>query len=379
MTTRDPDQLLRALASAVTGRDQSFLQDDMADLRPALQELLGGSHVCITGGGGFIARQVLFRLFDYRPARVTLIDVSENSLAATMRDVHTGACDPDDVKVEAVLADLTSPIGRHALTRLGRVNVIVHLAAVKHVRSERDEISVARMFAVNVGTAVAVTETLADRSPEVRIMAVSTDKAAQPQTLMGASKRLMEILLLQGHDVSVARFPNVAFSTGSLLDSWRRRLVLGEPLPVPRDTRRFLVTPVEAADMCLAGMVAGSGRIVIPRRGALRSEELIDVLHAYLRFERRSGHSVEITDREFASEKADELFSSHDERASPWLRNLAVVESTKDAARAQVFWSELRDRLSDPRPPLLGPDFHQRLGAALPEYTAPLIDSWDEG
>lgn len=367
---QDPDEALHAAARAVTGRAASFLGEDIAELDADLCGILEGATIAITGGGGFIARQVLFRLLDYRPARIILIDVSENSLASTMRDVHLAQAERSSTRVDSVLADLTSPYGPMAIARLEELEVLVHLAAVKHVRSGEDELSVARMFAVNVGSAIASAQIVSERFPEARIMAVSTDKAAQPRTLMGASKRLMEVLLLASERASVARFPNVAFSTGSLLDSWRRRIALNQPLPVPGDTRRFFVTPAEAADMCMAALAAESGRIVTPREGSLRSEELADVASAFLKWAERPGYPVTITAREFASEKPDECFVAEGEMAEPWLHHLATVRTHSDSAEAHAFWDWMSERLADPRPHLLGPEFHRLLAAAVPEYSS---------
>jgi FlaA1/EpsC-like NDP-sugar epimerase len=367
----DPDPVLSAAAHAVTGRAASFLAEDIAELDADLRGILEGSTIAITGGGGFIARQVLFRLLDYRPARIVLIDVAENSLAATMRDVRSFQENGSSTQVESALADLTSPYGPRAIARLEDLQVLVHLAAIKHVRSGADELSIARMFDVNVGSAIAVSEIVSGCFPEARIMAVSTDKAAQPHTLMGASKRMMEVLLLAGQRTSVARFSNVAFSTGSLLDSWRRRIALDQPLPVPGDTRRFLVTPAEAADMCMAALAVESGRIVIPREGTLRSEELVDVARDFLEWAGRPGHPIEITAREFASEKPDECFVADGERAESWLHHLATVQTDSNAADARDFWSWMNGRLTDARAQLVGPEFHRRLAAAVPEYSPP--------
>ena len=369
MLEGDPDIPLRQRAEAVTGRRGSFLTQDVQSLEDRLRGKLEDSHVCITGGGGFIARQLLFRLFDYRPARVMLLDVSENSLASTMRDVEAHSGGSTLVHVEPLLVDLASPGGTRALTRLENVDTVFHLAAVKHVRSEMDELSLSRMFEVNVGTALTVGTYAASTSATV--VAVSTDKAAQPQTLMGASKAMMESVLLAGSNTTAARFPNVAFSTGSLLDSWRRRIELGEAIPVPRDTRRFLINPSEAADMCVAALAAHQGSIVIPRTGVLPNLELESVARSFLDHVELPEHPVGLTGRIVASEKADECFVSVTEVEQPWLNQLSVIRNSHDSDAIMGFWEWWLDR-SDGEV-VLCPELISRVAAAIPEYRAPVL------
>lgn len=371
MSSRDPDANLRSISEVVTGRTGSFLEEDIRSLDRDLRERITNSHVCITGGGGFIARQLLFRLFEYLPARISLLDVSENSLAATMRDVSSSHSRNLGTQVDAVLLDLTSLVGVRALNRLEDVDIVFHLAAVKHVRSELDEASVSRMFSVNVGTAFVLQKFAA--STGASLVAVSTDKAAQSQTLMGASKALMESVLLAGPDATVARFPNVAFSSGSLLDSWRRRVDLAEPVPVPRDTRRFLINPREAADMCLAAFAANKGTIVVPREDSLPNLELITVARAFLDHLDRSEHPIELTDRVVASEKSDECFVSPTEQLTPWLTHLAVIQSSRKIDGTAEFWTWMLERFDNANAELLGPELHRRLTSAIPHYRAPVL------
>lgn len=299
---------------------------------------------------------------------MTLLDVSENGLAAALRDVRSNPDRVSGIDVQVVLSDLTSVLGAKSLAMLQAPDVIFHLAAVKHVRSETNEASLARMLAVNVGSALAVQDATNRVFPEARVIAVSTDKAAQPRTLMGASKRLMEIALLNGQGANVARFPNVAFSPGSLLESWQRRISLDEPLPVPRDTRRFLINPVEAADMCLAALGAEPNRLVIPREGCLTSVELLATAHRYLECIGRPEYPVVLTEREVETEKADECFVSEDESATAWLAHLATISQVPDDAAMRELWAWISGCLNDPSASIIDSRFSERLASVIPQF-----------
>ena len=154
-------------------------------------------------------------------------------------------------------------------------------AAAKHVRTERDPVSVLQMLNVNINGTLRSVEAVMSGNPEARVFVVSTDKAADPASLMGASKRLMEMVILGSYpQATTTRFANVAFSSGSLLESWLLRLARRQVLPVPADTRRFFVSPQESGQLCAIASAAPPGGVVVPEPGLIGSVDLLDALLA---------------------------------------------------------------------------------------------------
>ena len=206
---------------------------------------------------------------------MTVLDTSENNLAELVRSIRgrpegfTG-----ELRVEPL--DYGSPLAARYLADIPRHDLVLSFAALKHVRSERDAYSALRLLEVNLLAAHRFLDAVAEAGHgEAGVFLVSTDKAANPVSLMGASKRLMEWLLWAHRDGSLGpplqratttRFANVAFSDGSLPWAFLQRLAKGQPLAAPRDVRRFLVSPREAGELCvLAALVAPDRSVLVPR------------------------------------------------------------------------------------------------------------------
>ncbi len=216
---------------------------------------------------GSATTQALLR---YRPAAVHVVDVSENYLAELIREIRSGDLDLAGIDFQTHVFDYGSAMMRRFLDGIQAFDVVLNFAAVKHVRSEKDVYSLLHMLDVNVVRQARFKRWLAECGHAGRYFTVSTDKAANPASLMGASKRIMEdvafdILPAAFKMISSARFANVAFSNGSLLQSFIVRMEKRQPLAVPRATRRYFISHAEAADICLlASLATPSGHSMVP-------------------------------------------------------------------------------------------------------------------
>jgi FlaA1/EpsC-like NDP-sugar epimerase len=281
---------IEAIAQAVTGRAESLFAADVAKASRELRYALDGRRVLLIGAAGSIGSATLVELLRVaKPATVAVLDPNENNLAELIRSVRNL---PQTFAGELIVQplDYGTPLATIFLDAQKPFDVVLSFAALKHVRSERDEFSVVRMLEVNLWKAEYFLSSLRRKKEHAdsRIFFVSTDKAANPVGLMGASKRAMEQLLwahahsdgpvfepFREHDVgptprlrhvTTARFANVAFSDGSLPWAFLQRLEKRQPLAAPGDIRRYLVSPVEAGQLCLlAGCATPHAQVAIPR------------------------------------------------------------------------------------------------------------------
>jgi nucleoside-diphosphate-sugar epimerase len=342
-------QLVASLAEAVTRRNVSVFDAALTDAQTDITATYSGARVLITGGAGFIGGQTLRLLLAAEPRLVVIADVWENGLAETVRQLRTSGAISPNTRIEPRLVDVTSPLVDRMIAEEGPFDVVLAFAAAKHVRSERDAVSALQLLNTNVLGTRRVLRAVAATNPDARLFMVSTDKAADPSSLMGASKRLMErAVFAEMPNTTTTRFANVAFSNGSLLESWLLRLANGQPLPVPRDTSRFFVQPVEAGQLCLLASVAPAGGIVVPAPGMVEDTPLTSALERVLseldlkaRFvddeadlgsAADSGGVVTVlrTPRDTAGEKAAEVFVGADERADDWRPGLQVIDGAAD-------------------------------------------------
>ncbi len=262
--------LLPELESVVTGRGESFFARDLVERSQIIAAEVDGRRVLIVGGAGSIGAATTQALLQRRPAAVHVVDVSENGLAELVRDVRSGPLDLGETDFQTHVFDYGSRTMQHFLNASPRFDIVLNFAAVKHVRSERDVYSLAHMLDINIVRLARFKQWLVDGGHCGRFFTVSTDKAANPSSLMGASKRVMEDVAFDIMPdgcaaVSSARFANVAFSNGSLLQSFLIRLDKRQPLAVPRNTLRYFVSHAEAAHICLlASLTARSGYVLVP-------------------------------------------------------------------------------------------------------------------
>jgi FlaA1/EpsC-like NDP-sugar epimerase len=275
------------LAKLVTQRPTPLFAADVESHAELIGNVVTGRRILIIGGAGSIGSATTQEIARFRPRQLHVVDLDENGLAELVRDLRSRDAIHVDTELRVTPLDFSSQIMRRLLSDNGGYDVVLNFAAVKHVRSEKDVYSLLRMLEVNVVSARRFLGWLADIGVP-RYFAVSTDKAANPVNLMGATKRAMELVMLDSRipqAVTSARFANVAFSNGSLLDGWLRRLEKRQPWAAPKETRRYFVTPEESGQLCLlAATAAKDRRIAIPAlQPELHLRDLADVAQQVLR------------------------------------------------------------------------------------------------
>lgn len=266
-----PDR--RALAEIATGRGAPLFTPDLTGARERLTAQLPGRRVLVIGGAGSIGSATVAELSAFDLAALHVVDVSENGLAELTRDLRSRPAGLGIREFRTLPLDFGSPLMERFLRDQAGYDLVLNFAALKHVRSEKDPHTLLQMLDTNVLRAGRLLDWLAARGGTARYFSVSTDKAANPVNLMGASKRLMEHVIFApprrdraGIAVSSARFANVAFSAGSLLESWLLRLEKRQPLAVPQATRRYFLSLPESGQLCLlAAAAVDDGTIVVPR------------------------------------------------------------------------------------------------------------------
>jgi FlaA1/EpsC-like NDP-sugar epimerase len=292
----------------IIGRPRPLIVDDVARNELELSGAIKGARVLIFGGAGSIGREVAAQIFRRYPAALHVIDLSENSMVELVRDLRSsmGYIEGETLFLPLDMGSLET---RAFLASQKPYDYVLNLAAMKHVRSEKDAWSLMRMIKTNV---LDTQETLeaTEAMKAKKYFAVSTDKAKNPGNLMGATKRIMEDVLFRTDGataVSTARFANVAFSDGSLLHGFRQRLARRQPISAPYDVRRYFVTGPESGLLCLSSLVLGSHReIFFPKLEAELS--LLSFSDIALRFLESAGYEpVMVSSEDEARGRAAEL------------------------------------------------------------------------
>ena len=264
------------LGRVVTRRPTSLFAADVAEHSSELFNRIQGKRILVVGGGGTIGSATTQVLCQFKPSAICVVDISENYLVELVRSLRGQASGLEEIELQTYAMDYGGPIMSRMLSSVEPFDIVLNFAALKHVRSEKDVYSLLQMIDTNVVAHARFKQNLASHGHGSRYFAVSTDKAANPSSLMGASKRLMEdvafdIAAENASSTTSTRFANVAFSNGSLLQGFLQRLAKGQPIAAPKDTRRYFVTEEEAGELCLiAAFLAPDRHVVFPRLQAER-------------------------------------------------------------------------------------------------------------
>ena len=252
----------------VTKRSKSMFLKDISDHKEQLSEKIAGKKVLVIGGAGSIGSSFIKAMLPFKPEALVVVDTNENALAELTRDLRStkGMYVPEDYIPYPM--DFASPVFEKMFRSRGGFDIVGNFSAHKHVRSEKDIYSVEALLQNNVLHAKKLLDLLAEYPPE-EYFCVSTDKAANPVNIMGASKRIMEDVIFSYSDkfpVKTARFANVAFSNGSLPAGFLSRIQKLQPLSAPSDVKRYFVSPEESGQICMLSCMIGPNReIFFPR------------------------------------------------------------------------------------------------------------------
>lgn len=242
----------------ILGRDFSLFSDDLKSNHQKIKDKIRSSKFLIIGGAGSIGRKVVSRIFNLNPLKIHVVDINENNLVNLVRELRssTGYIDGD-------FETFTIDCGSRAFEIYAKENFpfdfVLNFSALKHVRNEKDPYTLYRMIEANILNTIKTLE-ISIKFGATKYFSVSTDKVTNPVNMMGASKRIMEMFLKKASNkinTCSARFANVAFSDGSLLDGFLNRLNMQQPLSAPNDIKRYFITPNEAADLCIMSCILG--------------------------------------------------------------------------------------------------------------------------
>lgn len=263
------------IADSVTFRSVSMFAKDIDVNRTILSREIKGKKVCVIGGAGSIGSSFIKAILRFKPASIVVIDLNENGLAELVRDIRSteGLYVPKEFRCYTL--NFADPIFERIFREEKGFDIVANFSAHKHVRSEKDKYSVQALIENNDIKAKKLMDLLTVYPPK-HFFCVSTDKAANPVNIMGASKRIMEDLVMAYNKyfkVTTARFANVAFSNGSLPDGWIHRLQKKQPLAAPSDVKRYFVSPEESGQICMLACILGNaGEVFFPK---LEEEQML--------------------------------------------------------------------------------------------------------
>jgi FlaA1/EpsC-like NDP-sugar epimerase len=258
------------ISDSVTFRPESMFKGDIETNAEKLTQEIKDKKVCVIGGAGSIGSSFIKAVLRFKPASVVVVDLNENGLAELVRDVRStnGLYVPDEFRCYTL--NFADPIFERIFREERGFDIVANFSAHKHVRSEKDRYSVQALIENNDIKAKKLMDLLTVYPPK-HFFCVSTDKAANPVNIMGASKRIMEDLVMAYNKyfkVTTARFANVAFSNGSLPDGWIHRLQKKQPLAAPSDVKRYFVSPEESGQICMLACILGNGgEVFFPKLG----------------------------------------------------------------------------------------------------------------
>ena len=293
------------------GRNEELFGTDVEGFSEELNDTVTKSRFLVIGGAGSIGQAVTREIFKRDPKALHVVDISENNMVELVRDIRsTEGYGSGEFKTFAL--DCGSGEFEALIKNEAPYDYVFNLSALKHVRSEKDPYTLMRMIMVNVFNTIK-TLRLAKEMGAKKYFCVSTDKAANPVNMMGASKRIMEMFLMREslkQEISMARFANVAFSDGSLLHGFNQRFTKKQPLSAPNDVRRYFVTPQESGELCLLSGLLGENRdIFFPKLS--EKLHLITFSEIAVRYLRERGFEpYECESEDEARDRAEELIAN---------------------------------------------------------------------
>ncbi|OEE97338.1 UDP-N-acetylglucosamine 4,6-dehydratase [Vibrio crassostreae] len=325
------------------GRTDALFTQDIGQHEAELSRIVSESRFLVLGGAGSIGQAVTKEIFKRNPNKLHVVDISENNMVEVVRDIRSsfGYIDGD---FQTFALDIGSIEYDAFIKADGQYDYVLNLSALKHVRSEKDPYTLMRMIDVNVFNTDKTIQQSIDAGAK-KYFCVSTDKAANPVNMMGASKRIMEMFLMRKSEemaISTARFANVAFSDGSLLHGFNQRLLKNQPIVAPNDIKRYFVTPQESGELCLMSCIFGENRdIFFPKLSeALHLISFADIAVKYLEQRGYEPHLCESEDeaRELAKTLPSQgkwpcLFTSSDTTGEKDFEEFFTDKETLDMER----------------------------------------------
>lgn len=322
--------LQQFIKTSVTGRQTSMFAPDIEANEDKLTKKIEGKSVLVIGGAGSIGSQFIRAVCQFKPGKLVVVDLSENGLALLTRDLRStfGMYVPEEYRTYTL--NFGDPIFERIFREEGGFDIVANFSAHKHVRSEKDKYSVQALIENNDIKAKKLLDLMLEFPPK-HFFCVSTDKAANPVNIMGASKRVMEDMIMAYSDkypVTTARFANVAFSNGSLPLSFLDRIMSKQPLVAPSDVKRYFVSPEESGQICMLACVLGrSGEIFFPKLG---EDQMITFSSICDKFIEAMGYEK----KEFADDEAAKKYAAempYDTKVWP------VVYSKSDTTGEKSF------------------------------------------
>ena len=243
------------------GREKELFNSDIKKHESELLKTVSNSSFLVIGGAGSIGQAVTKEIFKRGPKKLHVVDISENNMVELVRDIRS-SLGYIEGEFKTFALDIGSLEYDAFIEADGEYDYVLNLSALKHVRSEKDPFTLMRMIDVNIFNTDKTLKQAIKKGTK-KYFCVSTDKAANPVNMMGASKRIMEMFLMRRSleiNISTARFANVAFSDGSLLHGFNQRIQKQQPLVAPKDIKRYFVTPKESGELCLMSCIFGENR-----------------------------------------------------------------------------------------------------------------------
>lgn len=306
------------IAANVTFRNESMFLADIENNRDRLSNEIEGKSLLVIGGAGSIGSSFIKAVLPFKPAKLFVVDVSENGLTELTRDLRSteGMFVPDEYKTYPI--NYADAVFEKMFRAEGGFDIVANFSAHKHVRSEKDVYSVQALIENNVIRARRLLELLTEYKPS-HYFCVSTDKAANPVNIMGGSKKIMEDMIMaysSRFPITTARFANVAFSNGSLLAGFIDRMMKNQPISAPADVRRYFVSPQESGQICmLACMLGESGEIYFPK---LEQDQMLTFAEITTRFLQTNGYkTLECSSEQEAKQQASVLLKTEGNKTYP--------------------------------------------------------------